>query len=394
MADARAARKFITDILRHAAIFAGGILICRLLVPFQLEGGDTGTYLNPIYGSTMTTRDLVFHTREPGCVWSFQLAYALVGRDAPEWREGVIRAFTWMSVVSGGVFAVLASAFARVVASTPWRRVGAFALVLGGAYVFLFFGHREMYAPFVASMMGFYLCAALHSNARCGIGTVWAAFALAATMHRVALVFLPAMWWLLPAPPSGRWRRPTAPWMTGALLAIIFLALTAVAFQLMYMFRGTLAMKLLPQVIVMETYNWLPELLTPLTKAQMDYVRANSQLGSFHLFTLGSRDHLRHVAFFILTGAPAGVALAAARIRLMRGQLCQFLAACSLCGWVWVVLWHPHRSYHDWDLFAQTGLAVNALAAVLLFGRTGITEARIPSALSPDASRPTGPPGS
>lgn len=373
---------------RGFVVFAAAVFVCRLLVPLRFEGGDTATYLNPVYGSTLTGRDLVFHTREPGCVWCFQLAYAVVGRGAPEWLEGVIRAFTWMSVVSGGVFTVFASAYAQVLASDPFRRAAVVFLLLSGAYVFLFFGHLEMYAPFVAALMGWFLSAACFARGRCGIGVVWAAFTVAATMHRVALVYLPAMWWLLPSEPGPWRRRPTHAWLVGGLLSAITLAMTAVACQLVYLYRGEGLVRLLPSVIVMETYNWLPELLTPLTQAQMDYVRANSQLGSFHLFTMGSLEHVRHVAFFTLAGAPVGLLVVCMRLRHIGGALGRFLTACSLCGWAWIVVWHPHRSYLDWDLFTQTGLAVNALAAATLFRGSAVTAAQAPSCPLPDASLP------
>ena len=329
----------------------------------RLPGGDTEMYLGP-YGASFQTGLWMYHVREPGAVWLLQISIGATGCRV-QLPGGLAPAFEWLSVLSGGVFAVAACEFARTVRPRRRDRAAVFAAAFMGIYSFTFFRHIELYAPLMAALMVMYLLAARHLCRGMAQGWVWAGFALAATVHRVALFTLPAFWVLKePGSRTRSWQADPA-MVKGFTAAILALAIPHIVIELGYvMTLGGNPIRHWP--VPMETTNWLPELLTPLTQAQADYVRANSQMGSFHLFTFGTVEHWRHFLFFVLASAPVGAPVALALWRRVDTRLEKFLATAAVCGWAWALVWHPHQSYGDWDLFSNPGLATNLLAALLV----------------------------
>jgi hypothetical protein len=244
------------------------------------------------------------------------------------------------------------------------ERVFALSMAFSGSVLFLFFGHQEMYAPFMCSLMAMFFAASVCLARRAPIGWLWLAWAVAVTMHRAALFYLPAFYFAFPSSAERRFRRVDRKTLRAPVIAVIVLCAMHVWMELCYLypFLGL-------DVLVFETHNWLPELLTPFTKAQADYVRQHSPIGSFHWFTFGTAAHLSHFLFFVVCGAPLGAPLLIWLGRRARSDLEKFLIASAICGWVWALFWHPHRSYLDWDLFCHPGLATNLAAAVLLITR-------------------------
>jgi len=243
-------------------------------------------------------------------------------------------------------------------------RAAVFVAAFLGIYTFTFFRHIELYAPLMAALMVMYLLAARHLCRGSAQGWVWAGFALAATVHRAALFTLPAFWVLRRPDPGARWWRADPAMVRGFTAAVLALAIPHIVIELGYVITlGSTRPHNWP--VPMEATNWLPELLTPLTQAQAEFVRANSQMGSFHLFTFGTLEHWKHFLFFVLASAPVGAPVALLLARRVETRLEKFLALAALCGWAWALVWHPHQSYGDWDLFSNPGLATNLLAAML-----------------------------
>ncbi|PKO19399.1 hypothetical protein CVU37_04195 [candidate division BRC1 bacterium HGW-BRC1-1] len=357
--------------------FLGSVAFFHALTPLRLMGGDTEIYLSN-YGKVLTSSRLIYHVREPGAVWLLQIIFAVMKgfKDSEIITAAFLaRGFEHLSTICGGVFVLGAVAFADRLSSRPWDKLATFGLTCGGIYFWLFPGHIELYAPLLMALIFLFLAALAVTRVGANPAWAWAALIVAATMHRVALVYVPAFYFLLPPP---RWPRRIRP------ISKKFLVQGSVA---------TLAI-LLPHILLLATYllhwqqvrplpmeltNWLPELVTPLTQAQLEYVRTHSQMGSFHLFTLGSLAHWQHFLIFILISAPAGLVVLLLHGNRLRqsDDFQKFLITAAVCGWTWAFVWHPHRSYGDWDLFCHPGLATNLLAATLL----------VPQVLS-GASRP------
>ena len=359
-------RRTLTGALLFLMI--GAIALFHALMPLRLPGGDSDLYLTA-YGSPFADTRPVYHFREPGAVWMLQFAVAAVPmRQGMTKIDRIREGFEHLSTWSGGMFVLLAAAFAMRLTPLPRNRLGTLLLACGGIYMMLFVGHIELYAPLAVSLMLLFLVSHAVFRGNAHPGWLWAAWVLAATIHRVSLFYLPAFYFLIPAGAGGGLlRRPDRRFLAHACLAILGLALPHIAFTL-----GSALPTRWFSPLAMETYNWMPELVTPFTQAQADHVRANSQLGSFHLFTFGTWEHWRHWLAFLLASAPALPVVLALRWRRLAhlDDFQRFLALAAACGWAWAFVWHPHRSLMDWDLFCHPGIVSNLFAATLLFGAT------------------------
>ncbi len=373
----RAAILFIVAVV----VFASATAIFHRATALRLEGGDSQLYSGS-YGLTFSEPRLLYHVREPGAVWVFQATHALVRKPGENRLEAVRRSFEWMSAWCGGAFAVLACFHALTQAATRAGRTVTFLLAFAGIYTFVFFGHIELYAPLIAALMLLWLAAGLHFRRGLPAGWVWAAWVLAVTVHRASLFYFPALYFLVPRREGARLRRPNRSFLVAFSCAALGLAIPHILIELGYV-ASVHGWRIPFSFMPMETYNWLPELLTPLTQTQADYVRANSQLGSFHWFTFGSAGHWKHFGYFLSTAAPLGVPLIVLLGRRLRGDGEKFFAAAAVCGWAWAFVWHPHMSYNDWDLFTHAGLVTNLLAAGLVVRR--MEEGSGPPAVSPKA---------
>lgn len=367
-------RRTLTGALLFLMI--GAIVFFHGLIPLRLPGGDSEIYLSS-YGSPFARPRPVYHFREPGAVWMLQFAIAAVpARGGMTTIDRIREGFEHLSTWSGGLFVLLAAVFAIRLTPLPRGRLAAFLLACFGIHIMLFAGHIELYAPLAVSLMLMFLVAHEVFRHNAHPGWLWAAWVLATTIHRVGLFYLPALYFLLPAGARlGPFRRPDRRFAKHACLAILALALPHIAFTL-----GSALPTRWFNPLAMETYNWMPELLTPFTQAQADFVRANSQLGSFHLFTFGTWDHWRHWFAFLLASAPGLPIVLAFRWRRLAhlDDFQRFLALAAACGWAWAFVWHPHRSFMDWDLFCHPGIASNLFAATLLFGAAPREAVRAP----------------
>ena len=346
-------------------------------------GGDTALYLSD-YGKTLADDRLIYHVREPGAVWLLQIIFLFMRSffEAHQITAAfVARGFEHLSTISGGLFVLGAAAFANLLTPRPASKLATFALSCAGIYLWLFMGHIELYAPLLMALMFLYLAAL--AVTRWGVNPAWAwgALIVAATMHRVALVYLPAFYFLLTPPNEHKHLRPVSKkFLVQGSIGVLAILLPHILFLAVYLGQWGHA-----RPLPLELTNWLPELITPLTQGQLDYVRANSQMGSFHLFTLGSLAHWQHFFIFMLTSAPFGwvvILLYGKRLR-QSNDFQKFLITAAACGWAWAFVWHPHRSYGDWDLFCHPGLATNLLAATLLFPRA-VNEACQANLLKPE----------
>lgn len=377
----RASRSTAAAAALYAVLFiagAGGFWALRG------HGIQSGDYLEYSEDKRYGFDRPIYHLREPGAVFLWQ-ACAWGSRwiatgdwfgpallSAPERQRG----FDLLGALSGGVFLALLAAFVadaspRLGARTPLAAVA----VLASALTWTFAGHIEFYAPLYAGLLFYYWRAGRYFRHPSNRNFAWmiASAGVAVTMHRAALFQLPALAlvWLDPKRPF----RPSSPTREQALTllaAIILLCLLHFIPIFSYVAFDA-------PILVFEDYNWLPELITPLTQGWADYVAAHSRLGSYHLFTFGSRAHWEHFLFFVAVASPLGLPLVILYRRSIRDRWTRFLLLSAAAGWLWAFVWHPHLGYGDWDLFANPGLPTNLLAATLLL--------RAPSA-DLDASQP------
>lgn len=360
------ASRIVRAILVNTLVFLLALCAFRALVILRIQGGDTVSYTSTTYATYFYPVRFVYHMREPGAVWILQTVFGvLYGFGGSKYNYGqAIQAFTWTSIFCGAVFAVLAWNFAHIVAQRRKSRAAVFISAFCGLYAFVFFGHLELYAPLICGLMAIALAAAFHVRRGADIGWVLAAFAISATIHRVTVFVAPALIFLVPPAPRGffcqRIMKRVA--VAGLVFAGFHIACTLACMSPFNSWFGAYG------PIPMETYNWLPELLTPLTQAQLDYVRQHSQLGSFHLFTLGSVLHWKHYLFFLLSSCPLALPVIIVARKRITDPLQKFLLAMACCGWTWAFFWHPHMSYSDWDLFTYPGLFANLLAGLLVAG--------------------------
>ena len=378
-----------------AAVFLllGSIALFHALTPLRFLGGDSALYLSE-YGNILAGERLIYHVREPGAVWLLQIIF-LFFRTFTESHDVtpslLAKGFENLSTISGGFFVLGAVAFANRLTARPKAKLATFALACSGIYLWLFMGHIELYAPLLMALMWLFLAVLAVTRGGAHATWAWGALVLAVTMHRVALVYLPAFYFLLPTPAGSRRLRPMPKsFVLQGTLSLLAILLPHVIFLAIYLAQWKFV-----RPLPMELTNWFPELVTPATQEQLDYVRANSQMGSFHLFTLASSAHWQHLFIFMLTSAPLGwvvILLHGKRLR-HSDDLQKFLITAATLGWAWAFVWHPHRSYGDWDLFCHPGLAVNLLAATLLVPReiNGAWRAELPEPEAPSESPPPEP---
>jgi hypothetical protein len=358
----------------YVLIFAAGALGFWSLRDHAIQSGDYEEYSEEKRYSRDTP---IYHIREPGAVLLWQaFAWgsrgwlqghgALWGMLTPEDRT---RGFDLLGAFCGGWFLVFLAAFIRgAEAASAGRKALAAVIVIASAITWTFIGHIEFYAPLYAALMFFYWRASRFFLAPGERTFFWMILAacIAVTMHRVALFHMPAvaLVWLRSVRPL-RWQRPTTPELKVVLGFIIAVCLLHAAAVL----AGTMSSR----VLVFEDYNWLPELITPMTQGWADYVRENSRLGSTHKFLFGSFAHASHFFFFVMVASPLGVPTLVLLRRQIRGDWPRFLLVAAATAWVWAIFWHPHLSYGDWNLFVNPGLPTNLLAAtlVLKFGEEG-----------------------
>lgn len=361
--------------LAALALFVVGAAAFWLLRPLAVQSGDYREYSEQKrYGWDLP----IYHIREPGsvllwqaCAWGSRRLVSGGGEigamlDEAERRRG----FDLLGAFSGGAFVVFLGAFIRD--ARPRSRVraaAAAAVVLTSAITWTFVGHIEFYAPFYAGLMFFYWRVARYFREPSDRAFFWMILGawVAVGMHRVALFHLPALalMWLKPGRPLAI-ARPTRHQAT-VMLSLLIAACVA---HFVPIFS---AAALGARIAVFEDYNWLPELITPLTQGWADYVQAHSKLGSYHLFTFGSLAHAQHFLFFVAIASPLGLPVAILYRKAIRDAGARFLLAASILGWIWALVWHPHLGYGDWDLFANPGLPTNLLAAWLLLGGAGGT---------------------
>lgn len=357
----------VRSLLFSLLLFLGGALTFWLLRPWGVQSGDHEEYVEvERYG----WHQPIYHLREPGSVLLWQStawgARRLIDGDSsirtldPEERR---RGFSLMGAFSGGLFLVFLAAFLREGPPVSAARGGlAAAVVMVSAITMTFIGHFEFYAPLYAGLMFFYWQLARYfrePNHKRFVAVV-VGLVVAVTMHRAAVFQMPALalLWLRPGRPL-RLERPTQPQVTALLIAVIVMCV---------LHFGPVLWAMTPRasILIYEDYNWLPELITPLTQGWADYVAENSKLGSYHLFTFGSRAHWEHFLFFVGIASPLGVpAVLLLRRGIGRGLSAVLLGA-ALCGWAWALVWHPHLGFGDWDLFINPGLPTNLLAAWLI----------------------------
>ena len=375
-------------------LFLGSIAFFQALTPLRFMGGDTALYLSE-YGNTLADDRLIFHVREPGAVWLLQLIFLFLKSFSESHTINpalLAKGFEHLSTICGGIFVLGAAAFANLLTPRPKAKLATFALSCAGIYFWLFMGHIELYAPLLMALMLLFLAVLAVTHSGANPAWAWGALIVAATMHRVALVYLPAFYFLLPLPDGLKHLRPIPKkFLMQGTIATLAILLPHILFLAFYLGQWEQVRRPLP----MELTNWLPELITPLTQGQLDYVRANSQMGSFHLFTLGSLAHWQHLSIFMLTSAPLGwivILLYGKRLR-HADNFQKFLITATAFGWAWAFVWHPHRSYGDWDLFCHPGLATNLLAATLLVPRAinGACRATFPQVENLSESPPPGP---
>ncbi len=353
-------------------LFFGGSATFWLLRSFAIQSGDYKEYVEEKrYG----WRQPIYHLREPGSVFLWQ-ALSWGSRRIVEGETGFrelsaeerTRGFDLLGALSGGLFLVFLAGFLReaIPGSMVRGAIGA-AAVLTSAITFTFIGHIEFYAPLYAGLMLYYWLVVRYlrePSHRRFIGLLFG-LVVAVTMHRAAVFQVPglAVLWLRPGRPV-RWSRPTQD-QTVALL-VAFIAICVLHF-------GPVLWSMLSEgsILVYEDYNWLPELITPLTQGWADYVQENSKLGSYHLFTFGSRAHWEHFLFFLGVASPLGLPLVLGLRRKIDAGIGLFLLCSALCGWLWAFVWHPHLGFGDWDLFANPGLPTNLLAAWLVIQPEG-----------------------
>ncbi len=377
----RSRRRLLVTLL----LFALGAAAFWLLRGWGIQSGDYEQYRSlEIYG----VRRPIYHVREPGAVllwqgvtwlavprrpadavvtspWASELRVRGGGELSPEERAV---GFAALGALSGGAYLVFLAAFlGKLGRSGRGARALAAACVLASAITWTFVGHMEFYAPLYAALMFYYWRAIRYFRDRSFRNFAWVfvGAAVAVTMHRAAAFHLPALVWLFRGGAGeSRFRRPAR----GEAVAMLCAVLAVCVPHLVIVGLSALD---LARTLVVETYNWLPELLTPFTRGWAEYVRANSQLGSFHLFLFGSLEHWKHFLFFWGVGSP--VAIMAAAVFGWRGRRTRrswnadeaFLALSALCAGVWALFWHPHMGYGDWDLFVNPSLPLNLLAAML-----------------------------
>ena len=321
------------------------------------------------YSRSFVPPGIAYHFREPGAIWCLQVILCFINCDPSDIASTINRGFGWFSPVFGALYLCFTYFLARTEVSSTMQRFVFWGISCAGIYMWTFPGHIEFYAPLIASMAFLCYMGKLITDNRISRHWFWVAWAICCTMHRVSLFVLPAFYFLLPVA-EGRFRKPDRSDVKAAIAAILALSIPHIAISLMFVY--SIPIPFTSRVIIpIEVYNWFPELLTPLTQAQADYVRANSQIGSFHLFTLGSVEHWKHFLFFVLTSAPIGIfgliACGFSGKLSLRNDFQKFLSTATLFGWLWAFVWHPHMGYADWDLFCWPGIFTNVLFASLVF---------------------------
>lgn len=395
--------------LLYLLLFALGASCFWFLGDFAIQGGDWPEYLERReYGQPRP----ICHIREPGAVAIWQALawlyhdhssdelgrreeakianYTQRGeRVKPEALAGAqpeaasarylfagdrIVGYAILDSICGGLFLVCLAAFFFGINAIPsWRHFLAGLVVLSSATTWIFLKHIEFYAPLYAALAFFYWRALIYFNERSNRNffCLCAAVFIAGSMHRVALFQMPALMLVFYDPVvSRRFRWPTN-YKRGTLAGF---ALAAALLQMVPVYLSAIGRG---PFTILEDYNWLPELLTPWTQSWADYVREHSKLGSFHIYTFGSVKHWKHFFFFIGVGSSLAVPVIAIFFRRIKTDLEKFLALAATCGWLWALVWHPHLSYSDWDLFCNPAVPTNLLAAALLLKKeNGSVESR------------------
>lgn len=365
---------------------------------FAFQGGDWRQYIaRPEYG---WSRPIV-HIREPGAVWLWQ-AFAHGYRKASDGSLGRAEAakldlgksegafdpmappegsgppsgapfvgepgfrivgFWMLGAFSGGLFCVCVLGFLREIGGGVGARAWIAALpIVASLTLWVFFKHFEFYAPLYVALVfyGWMGVRYFRTPTFLNFALLMLAVFIAINMHRVAAFHLPAL--LLAFHDSANPRRFRPPTSRERGLMALVIAATA----LLHIVPIYLAMSDRWNALVFEDYNWFPELLTPWTQGWLEYVREHSKLGTVPRFTFASLEHAKHFLFFLLAGSPVAIVVIAAKARRISGPEEKFLLVSALCAWAWALVWHPHLSYGDWDLFMNPAVPTNLLAAILL----------------------------
>lgn len=273
------------------------------------------------------------------------------------------RGFGILGPICGGVFAIALVGLLRELGpGGPLRAGMAAAVVVASSVSWNFMGQVEFYGPIYAALPFYYWMAIRYFKERSFRNYCWlmvAAF-IALNMHRVAIFHLPALLLIFWEPHSRRrFRLPTRP----ERAVILFIIIATCAMHIIPMFLFALGKG---PFLIIEDYNWAPELITPLTEGWKQYVYDHSKGKTIMSYLFGSRLHLSLFFGFMALSAPFGAPVCLLLRRHIRTAEERFLAVAAILAWIWALFWHAHLKWDDWDLFANPAVPTNILAATLV----------------------------
>lgn len=276
------------------------------------------------------------------------LAFALLSRLADVEPSAT---YAFISCLSGVAFVLVLTVLARQLTSAQEAQVLVFVAVLTMGSSQLFFGYVENYALVYTALLIYFVAAIHYLRSRRALFWVAAAFSTACTLHTSAVIFLPALLYLIVA------RLPGRPAPLHRRLLNLSLGLLAPIAILAFWFRLG-GVHPLPSDIPARNLFFLPGLSTE-TLSNVTVV-----------------GHLIDVANEYLLVAPLALALLVAALSarpgraLFRGHLTRFLLLAALGHALFVLSTEPGLGMpRDWDIFAATSLPI-VLLSVHLFLQT------------------------
>jgi hypothetical protein len=336
-------------------VMVGGAMLFYLLRGWSVQGGDTGIFTDSYRQDRLRQEywdgPWIYRNRQPLCYLAVQGVHRLVTHD-------VEKSFFLVDSVCGGIF--LALLLGRT------RHAGFLAVNLVSAMTLQFVGHMELYAPAVVTIYWYLieLMKAMEGGQERGPVRPAVALAVAGLFHKVALVFAPALVWVLVERREGRLRLrqwPTWQWAVALGCLVLPFAIDTVGWTL-HLTTDWLRVR--------TEDDSLLKLLTPLTPRMAQAIAAAYSDGHF-CYTLGTWKHWSYFLGFVLEGAPLGLLVLPIFWRRLRGGSAWALATATLLGLVWMFLWHPHRGRGDWDLFVLGVIPLNLLVGALWAGLAG-----------------------
>ncbi|MCB2231807.1 tetratricopeptide repeat protein [bacterium] len=268
---------------------------------------------------------------EPGSIWLIRQIQASLGGYTP---ETAYIAFAGMSVMSGGVFVWSVLALIGELTKDAGLRLLALSSVLLGGSALLFMGYVEFYAPVWAASAVFILAAIRYLNGKVGIWLVVLALVLSVLMHVEAVVFLPALGYLLMA----KVRSSTVK-------------------------RVTVAAACLTMIAGVATFVWLYQnriefevLILPILQSRPEYP------GYTFFSMLHVTDLLNEIALVVPNGLVLIAALRRTSIRRRWNRMGRFLLIASVGSLSFFMLFAAATTMgRDWDV-----MALSLLCPVLL----------------------------